>query len=163
MTRLKGAQVTWLGHATFKVTTSQNKVILIDPWIEGNPKSPAEARRLDKVDVILVTHGHSDYINDAVPIAQKFHAQVVAMVETAGWISPAGSRKCDWLQYRGQCKRPGDYRFHDPGIPLFRYQRQGREYGVWRRASRICHRVGEWSQVVSCGRHLRFWRYAIDS
>ena len=36
--------MTWLGHATFKVTTSQNKVILIDPWIEGNPKSPAEAR-----------------------------------------------------------------------------------------------------------------------
>jgi L-ascorbate metabolism protein UlaG (beta-lactamase superfamily) len=72
------------------VTTSQNKVILIDPWIEGNPKSPAEARQLDKVDVILVTHGHSDHINDVVPTAQKFHAQVVAMVETADWISSQG-------------------------------------------------------------------------
>ena len=38
MAQLNGAQVTWLGHATFKVTTPQNKVILIDPWIEGNPK-----------------------------------------------------------------------------------------------------------------------------
>jgi L-ascorbate metabolism protein UlaG (beta-lactamase superfamily) len=38
----------------------ENKVILIDPWIEGNPKSQAEARQLDKADVILVTHGHSD-------------------------------------------------------------------------------------------------------
>jgi L-ascorbate metabolism protein UlaG (beta-lactamase superfamily) len=71
-----------LGHATFKVTAPQNKVILIDPWIEGNPKSPAEATQLDKVDLILVTHGHSDHINDVVPTAQKFHAQVVAMVET---------------------------------------------------------------------------------
>jgi L-ascorbate metabolism protein UlaG (beta-lactamase superfamily) len=75
MAQLKGGQVRWLGHATFKVTTSQNEVI--DPWIEGNPKSPAEARQLDKVDVILVTHGHSDHINDVVPIAQKFHAQVL--------------------------------------------------------------------------------------
>src|SRR5437879_650378 len=90
MAHLNGAQITWLGHATFKVTTSQNKVILIDPWIEGNPKSPPLARQLDKVDVILVTHGHSDHINDAVPIAQQFHAQVVAMVETAGWIGSQG-------------------------------------------------------------------------
>jgi L-ascorbate metabolism protein UlaG (beta-lactamase superfamily) len=90
MAQLNGAQVTWLGHATFKVTTPQNKVILIDPWNEGNPKSPGEARQLDKVDVILVTHGHSDHINDVVPIAQKFHAHVVAMVETADWISSQG-------------------------------------------------------------------------
>jgi L-ascorbate metabolism protein UlaG (beta-lactamase superfamily) len=90
MAQLKGAQVTWLGHATFKVTTPQNKVILIDPWIEGNPKNPAEARQLDKVDVILVTHGHYDHINDVVPTAQKFHAQVVAMDETADWISSRG-------------------------------------------------------------------------
>jgi L-ascorbate metabolism protein UlaG (beta-lactamase superfamily) len=62
-----------LGHATFKVTTAQNKVILIDPWIEGNPKSPAEARQLDKVDVILVTHGHYDHINDVVPTALGQH------------------------------------------------------------------------------------------
>jgi L-ascorbate metabolism protein UlaG (beta-lactamase superfamily) len=42
------------------------------------------------VDLILVTHGHSDHNNDVVPIAQKFHAQVVAMVETADWISSQG-------------------------------------------------------------------------
>jgi L-ascorbate metabolism protein UlaG (beta-lactamase superfamily) len=91
MAQLKGAQVTWLGHATFKVTTAQNKVILIDPWIEGNPKSPAQARQLNKVDFILVTHGHSDHINDVVPTAQKFkNAQVLAMVETAEWISSQG-------------------------------------------------------------------------
>jgi len=63
---------------------------LVDPWIEGNPKSPAEARQLNKVNVILVTHRHSDHINDVVPTAQKFHAQVVAMDETADWISSQG-------------------------------------------------------------------------
>jgi phosphoribosyl 1,2-cyclic phosphodiesterase len=61
-----GGQATWLGHATFKATTPQNKVILIDPW------GPPEGRQLDKVDAILVTHGHSDHMNDVVPTAQKF-------------------------------------------------------------------------------------------
>jgi len=65
--------------------TPQNKFVLVDPWIEGNPKSPAEAKQLEKVDVILVTHGHS---NDVVPITQKFHPQVVAIVRAASVYSP---------------------------------------------------------------------------
>jgi L-ascorbate metabolism protein UlaG (beta-lactamase superfamily) len=90
MTQLNGAQIMWLGHATFKVTTPQNKVILLDPWIEQNPKSPPEARQLDRVDLILVSHGHSDHINDVVPTAQKFHSQVVAIVEIATWLGSKG-------------------------------------------------------------------------
>jgi L-ascorbate metabolism protein UlaG (beta-lactamase superfamily) len=80
----------WLGHATFKVTTPQNKVILLDPWIEQNPKSPPEARQLDRVDLILVSHGHFDHINDVVPTAQKFHSQVVAIAEIATWLGSKG-------------------------------------------------------------------------
>jgi L-ascorbate metabolism protein UlaG (beta-lactamase superfamily) len=108
MAQLKGAQVTWLGHATFKVTTAQNKVILIDPWIEGNPKSPAQARQLNKVDFILVTHGHSDHINDVVPTAQKFkNAQVLAMVETAEWISSQGVKHVIGFNIGGSVKVQG--------------------------------------------------------
>ena len=90
MTQLNGAQIMWLGHATFKVTTPQNKVILLDPWIEQNPKSPPEARQLDRVDLILVSHGHFDHINDVVPTAQKFHSQVVAIAEIATWLGTKG-------------------------------------------------------------------------
>ncbi|HTD18283.1 MAG TPA: metal-dependent hydrolase [Ktedonobacteraceae bacterium] len=90
MTQLNGAQIMWLGHATFKVTTPQNKVILLDPWIEQNPKSPPEARQLDRVDLILVSHGHFDHINDVVPTAQKFHSQVVAIAEIATWLGSKG-------------------------------------------------------------------------
>jgi L-ascorbate metabolism protein UlaG (beta-lactamase superfamily) len=105
MAQLKGAQVTWLGHATFKVTTAQNKVvILIDPWIEGNPKSPPQARQLNKVDVILVTHGHSDHINDVVPTAKKFNAQVMAIVETAEWISSQGVKNVIGFNIGGSVK-----------------------------------------------------------
>ncbi len=90
MTQFNGAQIMWLGHATFKVTTPQNKVILLDPWIEQNPKSPPEARQLDQVDLILVSHGHFDHINDVVPTAQKFHSQVVAIAEIATWLGSKG-------------------------------------------------------------------------
>ncbi|PIP07965.1 MAG: MBL fold metallo-hydrolase, partial [Syntrophobacteraceae bacterium CG23_combo_of_CG06-09_8_20_14_all_50_8] len=32
--------IKWLSHAFFQVETSQCKVILIDPWITGNPLCP---------------------------------------------------------------------------------------------------------------------------
>jgi len=123
MALLKGAQITWLGHATFKVTTAQKKVILIDPWIEGNPKSPAQARHLTKVDFILVTHGHSDHINDVVPTAQKFNnAKVLAMVETAKWISSQGVKNVIGFNIGGSVKVQDDITFsmtpafHSSGI-----------------------------------------------
>jgi L-ascorbate metabolism protein UlaG (beta-lactamase superfamily) len=58
-------EVLWLGQATFKITTPGGKVIVIDPFLTGNPKTPAEYKdlaKLGKVDLILVTHGHSDHV-----------------------------------------------------------------------------------------------------
>src|SRR5436190_20853258 len=54
-------EVHWLGQATTKLTTLTGKVIVIDPFLTGNPKTPQQYKNLDtpgKVDVILVTHGH---------------------------------------------------------------------------------------------------------
>jgi len=39
---LKGIQLTWLGHATFRVETPEGKTLYIDPWIAGNPNVPGE-------------------------------------------------------------------------------------------------------------------------
>jgi L-ascorbate metabolism protein UlaG (beta-lactamase superfamily) len=103
------------------VTTPQNKVILIDPWIEGNPKSPAEAKQLDKVDLILVTHGHSDHINDVVPLAKKFNAHVLAIVETATWIGSQGVENVVGFNIGGSVNAQGitvsmTQAFHSSGI-----------------------------------------------
>jgi len=71
--------LTWLGHAAFEYTTRAGKVILIDPWIT-NPKAPKNVS-FKHVDVILVTHGHSDHVGEAFDLAKKYNAPLVASYE----------------------------------------------------------------------------------
>ena len=66
-------EVQWLGQATFKITTPGGKVIVVDPWLTSNPKTPAAYKSLEslgKVDLILVTHGHNDHFADAPALAR---------------------------------------------------------------------------------------------
>ena len=74
-------EVLWLGHATVRFTSVEGKVIVIDPFLSKNPKTPAEYRdlkALGKVDLILVTHGHSDHTRDLKELASLTGAKVVA-------------------------------------------------------------------------------------
>jgi L-ascorbate metabolism protein UlaG (beta-lactamase superfamily) len=89
-------QVHWLGQATFKLTSPGGKVIVIDPFILNNPKTPAEYKDLDKlghVDLILVTHGHGDHVGDVKALAEKTRAKVygpaglIATLIDLGWVS----------------------------------------------------------------------------
>ena len=67
-------ELLWYGQSAFKLTTPTGKVIVIDPWIQKNPVTPAEFKNLDnmgKVDLVLVTHAHWDHMADAVEIAKK--------------------------------------------------------------------------------------------
>jgi len=74
------AQITWYGHAAFKVVTPAGKILLVDPWISNpsnlNAKNDLDA--LQKVDLIFLTHGHADHIGDSVEIAKKTGAKLVA-------------------------------------------------------------------------------------
>lgn len=73
-------EVTWLGHSAFKITTPSGGVLLIDPWILGphNPDAVKTYRSLKRVDYLLVTHGHTNAVGDAVEIARKTGAKLVA-------------------------------------------------------------------------------------
>jgi L-ascorbate metabolism protein UlaG (beta-lactamase superfamily) len=81
---------TWLGHATFLMQSPGRKRILFDPWVNGNPSSPQSAKNIAGVDLILVTHGHSDHIGDVVPIARATGAQVVAPFELSLFFQKKG-------------------------------------------------------------------------
>jgi L-ascorbate metabolism protein UlaG (beta-lactamase superfamily) len=84
-------EITWLGHGTYQFRLETGEVILVDPWIEGNPKYPAD-HKIDRVDVILVSHGHFDHIHDVLPLAAKFSPQIVAIYETAHWLESKGAK-----------------------------------------------------------------------
>lgn len=74
-------QVQWLGQSAFKITSVGGKVIVIDPYLTANPKTPELYRKLDalgKVDLILVTHGHVDHMLDAPALAKLNNAPVWA-------------------------------------------------------------------------------------
>ncbi|HEX4567858.1 MAG TPA: metal-dependent hydrolase [Vicinamibacterales bacterium] len=86
---MSALSITWFGHATFVVTTPGGKRIVFDPWLTGNPKAPAGAK-IDKADVICVTHGHSDHTADVVATARATGAPVLAMFELANWFSAKG-------------------------------------------------------------------------
>jgi L-ascorbate metabolism protein UlaG (beta-lactamase superfamily) len=72
-------EIQWLGQATTRITTPGGKVIVIDPWLTTNPKTPDAYKKLDalgKVDLILVTHGHGDHFGDAGALAKLTGAPV---------------------------------------------------------------------------------------
>ncbi len=83
-------ELTWLGHSTFLLDTPGGKRVLIDPWVMGNPACPDRFKSLDKLDLMLITHGHFDHIGDAVELAKRTGAQVVAIFETYLWLTGKG-------------------------------------------------------------------------
>ena len=72
---MSGLTLTWLGHASFRVDTPSGKRIYVDPWL-GNPKCPESEQEPERVDMILLTHGHDDHIGNTVELAQKFGCPV---------------------------------------------------------------------------------------
>jgi L-ascorbate metabolism protein UlaG (beta-lactamase superfamily) len=90
------AKLTWLGHASFRLDTDDGKRIYIDPWLQGNPKTPDSEKTPERCDVIAVTHAHGDHSGDVVDISKKFPAaEVVAMVELKPWLGSQGANVGD--------------------------------------------------------------------
>lgn len=85
-----GVAITWLGHATFLITTAAGKKILVDPWTINNPACPDELKDPGPVDVMLITHGHFDHIDDAVELGKTNGSTIAAIAETAGWLGKKG-------------------------------------------------------------------------
>ena len=80
--------IRFLGHSAFELTDGET-TILIDPFLTGNPKAAITAQKA-QANVILITHGHSDHVGDAVSIAKRTGAPVVAIVELAAELEAEG-------------------------------------------------------------------------
>lgn len=75
-------ELTWLGHSGFRLKI-EDAVILIDPWMTGNPLFP-EDRRADAIEGathILLTHGHGDHSGDVLSIAKDLKIPVVGIYD----------------------------------------------------------------------------------
>ena len=73
--------IQWLGQSAFKITSPQGKVIMTDPWLKANPLTPAEFKNLSalgKIDVLLVSHGHTDHLADAPELSRMNNVPLYA-------------------------------------------------------------------------------------
>src|SRR4051794_15079337 len=92
-------RVRWLGHACLLLETG-GKQILIDPFLTGNPKAAAKASEVP-ADFILISHGHADHVGDAIAIAQRTGATVIANYEISEWLGKQGLTKGHGMQMGG--------------------------------------------------------------
>jgi len=86
-----GVKLTWIGHASFILDTPGGKRALIDPWMTGNPVAPDSLQDPGDVDLILLSHGHSDHTGDVVRLAkEKSPAAVMCMIELGDYLGSKG-------------------------------------------------------------------------
>ncbi|KAA2312382.1 metal-dependent hydrolase [Pseudooceanicola sediminis] len=81
-------KIIWLGHGSFRIEIA-DKVLLLDPWFDGNPSFPEERRAeaIAGATHIFVTHGHGDHVTDTAGIAKELGIPVFGMVELMGWLA----------------------------------------------------------------------------
>jgi L-ascorbate metabolism protein UlaG (beta-lactamase superfamily) len=101
--------LTWLGHATLLVRSPGGKRLLIDPWLETNPSCPGTWHHPAPVDAVLITHGHSDHIEDAAAVARANRAEVIANFEICNWLAKKGVRTGRPMN-KGGTQQVGDVR-----------------------------------------------------
>lgn len=93
---------TYLGHATVRCDLPGGEVVLIDPWVQGNPACPEEHKEFDRLDAMLITHAHFDHMGDAVELAKKHKPKiVVANFEICSWLESKGVEGCSGMNLGG--------------------------------------------------------------
>jgi L-ascorbate metabolism protein UlaG (beta-lactamase superfamily) len=81
--------ITWYGHSAFLLESAEGKQVLIDPWLE-NPSAPKDAKDISNIDLILVTHGHSDHLGNTIDLAKRTNALVISIFEIFQFLQGQG-------------------------------------------------------------------------
>jgi L-ascorbate metabolism protein UlaG (beta-lactamase superfamily) len=99
-----GNKLTWLGHSAFRFTTPSGNVIVVDPWVQSNPATPENLKKFDRLDTMIITHGHFDHIGDAVALAKHHQPQVIGIYETCAWLESKGVKNTNGMNKGGTQK-----------------------------------------------------------
>jgi L-ascorbate metabolism protein UlaG (beta-lactamase superfamily) len=81
---------TWLGHGGYRLDTPAGTRLYVDPFLHGNPSCPETELTPERVDLIVLTHGHSDHVGDTVALHGRFGCPVVAQNELRIWLTGQG-------------------------------------------------------------------------
>jgi len=82
--------LTWLGHASFRFDTPGGKRVYVDPFLD-NPKCPDSEKDPERIDILALTHGHSDHVGSSVDLINRFKPTVVGILELVGWLGAQGA------------------------------------------------------------------------
>jgi len=79
-------KITWLGHSGFRIEIG-NQVLLVDPWLVGNPMFPEERRdeAIRGATHVLISHGHGDHSSMGVDIAKELSIPAVGIYDLMNW------------------------------------------------------------------------------
>jgi L-ascorbate metabolism protein UlaG (beta-lactamase superfamily) len=105
----KGNRITYFGHSTFSLTTPSGQVALVDPWVMTNPACPDVLKKVPRLDVIFLTHGHSDHLGDLLALAKQHKPKMVAIFETCLWIESKGFEKETCPMGKGGSQKVGEF------------------------------------------------------
>jgi L-ascorbate metabolism protein UlaG (beta-lactamase superfamily) len=100
-------RITWYGHSAFRMDFL-SKAVLIDPFFTGNPGFGGDAKAAEKgISHILLTHGHSDHVGDAIDIAKRTGAKIVTNFDLCMWLAEKGVKNIDPMNTGGTTEQGG--------------------------------------------------------